>query len=181
MITMLGGGCTSRRNQKLREQLGITYGIRASQDWRLDRGLFTSSSARVTAETAHGLAETSKSVDELATADVPDAELDKSKQNLIRALPAQFETNAATAEAFAELALHGLPDSWYAHYSDQIRKETAKDVRTVAKTALPAKQMVFAVVGAMAKVRADLDMLYLGDAEARDLYGMPIAKLQPLR
>ncbi|HEY6037992.1 MAG TPA: pitrilysin family protein [Kofleriaceae bacterium] len=176
MTTTLGGGFTSRLNQKLREQLGITYGIRASQDWRLDRGPFTISSALVTAETAHGLAETIKIVDEIATVDVPDAELDKSKQNLIRALPAQFETNAATAEAFAELALHGLPDSWYAHYSDQIRKVTAKDVRTVAKTAIPAKQMVFAVVGDMAKVRADLDKLNLGDAETRDLYGMPIAK-----
>jgi zinc protease len=117
-----------------------------------------------------------KIVDDLAATDVPAAELDKSKQNLIRALPAQFETNAATAGAFAELALHGLPDSWYAHYADQIRKVTAKDVRAVAKTGIPTKQMVFAVVGDMAKVRADLDKLNLGEAETRDLYGMPVAK-----
>jgi len=176
LTTTLGGGFTSRLNQKLREQLGITYGIRASQDWRLDRGPFTISSALVTAETAHGLTETLKIVDDLATTDVPDAELEKSKQNLIRALPAQFETNAATAAAFSELALHGLPDSWYAHYSDQIRKVTAKDVRAVAKSAIPSKQMVFAVVGDMAKVRADLDKLNLGEAETRDLYGMPVSK-----
>ena len=176
LTTTLGGGFTSRLNQKLREQLGITYGIRAAQDWRLDRGPFTISSALVTAETAHGLTETIKIVDDLATTDVPEAELEKSKQNLIRALPAQFETNAATAAAFSELALHGLPDSWYAHYSDQIRKVTAKDVRGVAKSAIPSKQMVFAVVGDMAKVRADLDKLNLGEAETRDLYGMPISK-----
>jgi hypothetical protein len=36
--------------------------------------------------------------------------------------------------------------------------------------------MVFAVVGDMAKVRADLDKLNLGDAETRDLYGMPMSK-----
>jgi zinc protease len=176
MTTTLGGGFTSRLNQKLREQLGITYGIRASQDWRLARGPFTISSALVTAETAHGLAETIKIVDDLAAIDVPATELDKSKQNLIRALPAQFETNAATTGAFAELALHGLPDSWYARYSDQIRKVTAKDVRAVAKTGIPTKQMVFAVVGDMAKVRADLDKLNLGEAEARDVYGMPVSK-----
>ena len=176
MTNTLGGGFTSRLNQKLREQLGITYGVRAGQDWRLDRGPFTISSALVTAETAHGLAETVKIVDDMAATDVPAAELEKSKQNLIRALPAQFDTNAATAEAFAELALHGLPDSWYAHYSDQIRKVTAKDVRTVAKSGIPTKQMVFAVVGDMAKVRADLDKLNLGEAETRDLYGMPISK-----
>jgi zinc protease len=175
LTTTLGGGFTSRLNQKLREELGITYGIRAGQDWRLARGPFTISSALVTAETAHGLTETLKIVDDLASTDVPATELDKSKQNLIRALPAQFETNAATAGAFAELALHGLPDRWYARYADAIRKVTAKDVRAVAKSAIPSGKMVFAVVGDMAKVRADLDKLNLGEPELRDLYGMPIA------
>ncbi|MEO8548673.1 MAG: pitrilysin family protein [Kofleriaceae bacterium] len=175
LTNTLGGSFTSRLNQRLREQLGITYGIRAGQDWRLSRGPFTISSALVTAETAHGLAETIKIVDDLAANDVPAAELEKAKQNLIRALPAQFDTNAATAGAFAELVLHGLPDSWYARYADSIRKVTAKDVRAVAKSAIPSGKMVFAVVGDMAKVRADLDKLNLGDAELRDLYGMPIA------
>ncbi len=108
LTTTLGGGFTSRLNQKLREQLGITYGIRASQEWRTSRGPFAISSALVTAETAHGLTETIKIVDDLAATDIGAEELEKSKQNLIRALPAQFETNAATVGAFAELALHGL-------------------------------------------------------------------------
>jgi len=101
-------------------------------------------------------------------------ELEKSKQNLIRALPAQFETNAATAASFAELALHGLPDDWYAHYAGNVRKVTAADVKALANTALPSKQMVFAIVGDMSKVRADLDALHLGTAEMHDLYGMPM-------
>ncbi|MEO6772568.1 MAG: pitrilysin family protein [Kofleriaceae bacterium] len=174
MTTTLGGGFTSRLNQRLREQLGITYGIRAGQDWRLARGPFTISSALVTAETAHGLTETIKIVDDLAATDLPAAELDKSKQNLIRALPAQFGTNASTADAFADLVLHGLPDSWYARYAAQIRKVTANDVRAVAKSAIPSKRMVFAVVGDLAKVHADLDKLNLGEAETRDAYGMPV-------
>ncbi len=68
------------------------------------------------------------------------------------------------------------PDSWYAHYADAIRKVTAKDVRGVAKSAIPSGKMVFAVVGDLAKVQADLVKLGLGDPELRDLYGMPIAK-----
>jgi len=67
---------------------------------------------------------------DLATNDVPAAELEKSKQNIIRALPAMFDTNAATASAFADLALHGLPD-YYATYAQGIRKVTAKDVKAV--------------------------------------------------
>lgn len=176
LITTLGGGFTSRLNQKLREELGITYGIRAGQEWRTSRGPFTISSALVTAETAHGLTETIKIVDQLTGVEVPAAELEKSKQNLIRALPAQFATNAGTAGSFAQLALHGLPDSWYARYADAIRKVTAKDVRAVAVSVIPSGKMVFAVVGDLAKVQADLAKLGLGDPEMRDLYGMPIAK-----
>jgi zinc protease len=175
LTTTLGGGFTSRLTQKLREGLGITYGINAGQDWRLARGPFAISSAIVTPETAHGLTETIKIVDDLTTTDIPAAELDKSKQNLIRALPAQFGTNAATTAAFAELALHGLPDSWYAHYADAIRKVTAKDVRALAKSTIPSKNMVFAVVGDMSKVRTELDKLGLGEPELRDNYGVPIA------
>lgn len=174
LTTTLGGGFTSRLNQKLREGLGITYGISAGQDWRLARGPFGISSAIVTAETAHGLTEATKIVDDFAATDIPDAELEKSKENLIRALPAQFGTNAATVGAFAELALHGLPDSWYARYADSIRKVTAKDVRAVAKSAIPSSKMVFAVVGDMAKVRTDLEKLGLGEPELRDNYGVPI-------
>jgi zinc protease len=175
LTSTLGGSFTSRLNQRLREGLGITYGISASQDYRVARGPFGISSAIVTAETAHGLSETLKIVDDLATTEMTAEELDKSKQHLIRALPAQFGSNASTAGAFAELALHGLPDSWYARYSDSIRKVTAKDVRTVAKSAIPSGKMVFAVVGDLAKMRADVDKLGLGDAEVRDSYGVPIA------
>ena len=176
LTNTLGGGFTSRLNQKLREQLGITYGINAGQEWRMSRGPFTIASALVTPETAHGLTETIKILDELATTELPAAELEKSRQNLIRALPAQFATNAGTASAFAELALHGLPDRWYARYADSIRKVTAKEVRGIAKSAIPSAKMVFAVVGDLAKVRAGLATLGLGDPEVRDSYGMPIAK-----
>ena len=108
----LGGGFTSRLVQRLREQLGITYGAHAGMDWRLAPGPFVISSAIVTPSTGQGIGEMLKILDDLAATDLPAEELEKSKQNLIRALPSQFETNAATAGAFAELALHGLPDDW---------------------------------------------------------------------
>jgi len=174
MANALGGGFTSRLNQRLREQLGITYGIGASMDWRAQPGPFSISTAIVAAETAHGISEALKIVDDLAATDVPAAELDKAKQNLIRALPAQFETNAGTAASFAELALHGLPDDWYAHYADQIRRVAAADVRAVAKSAIPSGRLVIAVVGDMGKVRGELDKLGLGEPVMHDLYGVPV-------
>src|ERR1043165_5929881 len=96
-------------------------------------------------------------LDDIATTDVPAEELEKAKQNLIRALPAQFDTNAATADSFADLVLQGLPDAWYAGYAAGIKKVTAKDVKQVAKTIVPSKSMVISIVGDMTKIRAGID------------------------
>lgn len=162
--------------QRLREQLGITYGAGAGMSYRVARGPFVISTAIVTPETGKGLAEIVTMLDDLATKNVPADELEKSKQNLIRALPSLFETNASTSAAFADLVVHGLPDTWYASYAANIRKVTAKDVKAAAKAIIPSNKMVFAVVGDLAKIRADLDKLGLGTPAMFDLYGQPLAK-----
>jgi zinc protease len=174
--TTLGDGFTSRLVQRLREQLGITYGARARMDWRIARGPFEISTAIVTAATGQGVSETLKMVDELTTADIPAAELDKSKQNLIRALPARFETNASTASAFAELALQDLPANWYARYADSVRKVTAKDVKAAARSIVPTRSLIISIVGDLSKVRADLDKLGLGDPAMFDPYGSALKR-----
>ncbi len=174
--TVLGDGFTSRLTQRLREQLGITYNAGAVMDWRRAPGPFVIASAIVTPETARGLSEIIKLVDDLATTDVPAEELEKAKQNMIRALPSHFDTNSSTVDAFVELVRHGLPDDWYTRYASSVRKVTARDVKSVARTVVPSKRLVFAVVGDMTKVRADLDKLGLGEPALHDLYGMPLKK-----
>jgi zinc protease len=174
MTSTLGGGFTSRLVQTLREKMGITYGAHAGMDWRRAPGPFVISTAIVTPATGQGLAKTIEILDDLATKELSAEELEKSKQNLIRALPAEFETNAATAGAFAELALLGLPDDYYAHYADAIRKVTAKDVKVAASTLTPSKKMVISIVGDMSKIRGDLDKLGLGEPAMHDLYGLPL-------
>lgn len=174
LSSTLGGGFTSRLVQRLREQMGITYGARAGMDYRVVPGPFVISTAIVTPETARGIGEIIKIVDDLATNDVPAEELEKSKENLIRALPDLFQTNGATAGTLGDLAIHGLPDNWYATYAANIRKVTAKDVKAAAKQFIPSKNMVISIVGDMAKIRTDLDKLNLGEPVMHDLYGMPL-------
>lgn len=176
LASTLGGGFTSRLVQRLREQLGITYGARAGMDYRLATGPFIIATAIVTPETATGLTEIMKMLDTLASEDVPAEELEKSKQNLIRALPSSFGTNAATAGTFADLALHGLPDDYYATYADNIAKVTAADVKSVAANVTPSKNMVISIVGDMSKIREGVDKLGFGEAMMHDLYGMPLKK-----
>ena len=103
-------------------------------------------------------------------------ELEKSKQNIIRALPSMFGTNSSTAAAYADLALHGLPDNYYATYAAAIRKVTAKDVKAAAKTVVPTSKLVIAIVGDLSKIMPEVDKIGLGAPAMHDLYGMPIAK-----
>jgi len=174
MRTILGDGFTSRLTQRLREQLGITYGAGAGMQWRRARGPFVISTAIVTDKTAVGIAETIKILDDLASTEASAAELDKAKQNLIRALPAQFETNTRTAAAFVELAVHGLPDDWYARFAGAVGVVTAAEVKAAAKALIPSGTMAIAIVGDLAKFRPELDKLGLGAAAAFDLEGAPL-------
>lgn len=172
--TTLGGGFTSRLTQRLREQLGITYGAGARMAWWRIPGPFVIASAIATPKTATGISEVVKILDDLTASEVSAAELDKAKLNLVRALPSEFDSNAETAAAFAELALHGLPDDWYARFADQIRKVTAAEVKAAAKALIPSGTMAVAIVGDLAKIRPELDQLGLGDAAAYDLDAMPV-------
>ncbi|HEY2735143.1 MAG TPA: pitrilysin family protein, partial [Polyangiales bacterium] len=172
--TVLGDGFTSRLVQRLREQLGITYAASADMQWRNSGGPFVIATAIDTPETARGVSEILKLVDALATSDVPSAELEKSKESMIRALPAEFETNENTVDAFAELVQLGLPDDFYAHYADGVRAVTAADVKSAAKTLLPSGRLVFSLVGDLKKVRGAIDRLKLGAAQLYDPAGKPI-------
>ena len=98
LATTLGGGFTSRLIQRLREQLGITYGAHAGDGLSRRAGAVRDLDRdRHAGDRAGPRRDRRRSSTTLATTDVPAEELEKSKQNLIRALPAKFETNAATA------------------------------------------------------------------------------------
>jgi zinc protease len=167
--TIVGGGFTGRVTQRLREQLGIIYHASTDMAWAVAPGPFAIGVAIATPETAIGLAEILAIVDDLSTRDAPAGELEKAKQNLVRALPEKFATNAATADAFADLAQLGLPDDTYAHFADGIRKVTAADVRACAQALLPPGKLVFAIVGDLAKIRGSLAKLGLGPPARYDL------------
>ncbi len=174
--TAFGDGFTSRLTQTLREKMGIVYNAGAVADWRLAPGPFYVSTAIQTPSTGQGIGKVLEILDDLAKNGLPKEELDKAKQNIIRALPATFGTNAGVAGAFAELALQGLPDNWYATYAASVRTVTAAQVKAIAKAAMPSNKVVISIVGDYTKIKPEIDKLSLGDPAMHDLYGVPAAK-----
>jgi len=169
-----GGGFTGRVTQRLREQLGIIYHASTDIDWRVAPGPFVIGAGIATPETATGISEVFKILDDVATNEAPAAELDKAKLNLVRALPDKFATNAATAATFAELALLHLPDDWYAGFADGVRRVTAADVKAAGKVTLTSGKMSVSIVGDLAKIRPAIDKLGLGAAIPYSLDGIAL-------
>ena len=171
--TAFGDGFTSRLTQTLREKMGIVYNASAFADWRLAPGPFFVSTAIQTPSTGQGVGKVLEILDDLAKNGLPAEELDKAKQNIIRALPSTFGTNAGVAGAFAELALHGLPDNWYSTYAASVRTVTSAQVKAIAKATMPSGKVVISIVGDYTKIKPEIDKLSLGDPAMHDLYGLP--------
>lgn len=177
--TALGGGFTSRLTQRLREELGITYGASAVMDWRMRPGPFFVGTAIESAQTASGVVEILAILRDLASRELSPEELEKTKQSLIRALPTELESNLATTTALAGLVQLGLPATWHATYAANLRKVTARQVRAAAASLLPTGKLVVAAVGDRAALGALAQALtplgYRAPPVAHDAAGAPLS------
>jgi zinc protease len=143
--TATGGSFASRLNNRLREQLGYTYGIRSTY-WRGQwSGSWSILSSLKTANTVDGLKEILAIVENVRTTPLPATELDKAKTLMTRALPQDFETNGSIVGAYRDVVITGRPLTWFASYADNVRKVTAED--TKASAADDWKSLAIVVVG----------------------------------
>jgi zinc protease len=173
LLNLLGGTYTSRLNNRLREQLGYTYGVGAAASYYHDTGSIVVESAIATPRTPDGLAEILRIVGETTRTAVPAEELTASQQNLVRGLPLWFASNDDIADAFAGTALIGLPDDWFDGYAARVRAVTAAEVQAVARRLLAAERLVAVVVGPMGTLEGSLARLGFGRPRRYDPDGVP--------
>jgi zinc protease len=148
MNAVLGGQFVSRVNLKLREEKAVTYGARTGFDWRRGPAPFslaTSVQSKATIEALHdSLAEI---VSIRGSRPATEAELDMAKASLTRGYPRGFETVQQVARAVAQLALHGLPDSYFSEFVPKVNAVTEADVTRVAAQHLDPARIAVVVVG----------------------------------
>ena len=89
--TALGGSFTSRLNNRLREQLGYTYGAGSSFWLGAHSGTWSASTSLKTEVTIDGVREALALIESMRTAELPADELARAKQLLVRRLPTRFE------------------------------------------------------------------------------------------
>ncbi|MCC6644947.1 MAG: insulinase family protein [Polyangiaceae bacterium] len=162
MNTILGGSFSSRLNMNLREKHAYTYGASSRFDARRGVGPFVAGGAIVRDATGKALKEIFAELDRIRDEPVTADELELAKSAIIERLPAQIETNAATASFLASLPLYGLPLDELDRRVARVRAVTREDVQRVARRALDPRTMRVVMVGDHDKIAADVAALGLG-------------------
>ncbi|WP_437678818.1 M16 family metallopeptidase [Sorangium sp. So ce131] len=162
MNTLLGGQFSSRLNLNLREKHAYTYGARSSFDMRHGPGPFSAGGAIVRENTGPAVREILAEIDRMRREPVTIEELADAKANLIRQLPARFETAGATASTIASLAIYGLPLDEFATRPARIQRITPVDVQRVAQQYLVPEQLRVVLVGDAGAIGEQLSALQLG-------------------
>ena len=160
MNSVLGGQFVSRVNLKLREEKGYTYGARTGFDWRRGRAPFAVHTSVHTAATADAVKDAHAEIAGLRGArPVTEKELSLAKASLTRGYPRNFETAGNVARAVAQLALYGLPDTYFQEFMPKVNGVSADDVTRVAATHLDPARLTTLVVGDHSAIAESLSRL----------------------
>jgi zinc protease len=173
MNNAFGGTFSSRLNLNLREDKGYTYGAFSTFVMRKSAGPFFALAGVRTDVTGPSLAEMLKEAAGMSTRPPTDKELSNAKENLVRSLPGDFETDQSTRNSFATLYIYQLGLDYWAKYPALI---SAIDASTVVKTAtkyLAADRLHVVAVGDKAKILPQLQKVdpAFGSPEIRDADG----------
>ncbi|GIW88427.1 MAG: peptidase M16 [Isosphaeraceae bacterium] len=157
---ILGGQFSSRLNARLREEKGLTYGIRSHFDTRRGPGPF-SIAASLQADRLHEAlsaihAETSNL---LAEHPPTPSEIDDARRSLIEGQARHFETPAALVARYATLFLHDLPLDEHARLPDRLHALDIPSLLEASRRHVHPESFVYALVADADQVQPALESL----------------------
>jgi len=162
--TVLGGQFVSRVNLNLREDKGYTYGARTGIDMRRGMGPFVFQTSVQTEVTAPAITEALREIHDIRDGRPPTAaELETARAAVTLGFPRGFETAQQVSRSVAQLALHGLPDSYFEEFVPEVNRVTIDDLARVAATYLDPARMVTLVVGDRERIGDSLASLGMGE------------------
>jgi predicted Zn-dependent peptidase len=148
MNAVLGGQFVSRINLKLREEKGYTYGARTGFDWRRGISPFVLQASVHTAATADAIRDSFAEIEALRGSRPPsDVEMSLAKASLTRGYPRNFETAPQVARAVTQLALYGLPDTYFEEFIPKVNAVQQSDVLRAAERYVDPSRTTTLVVG----------------------------------
>jgi predicted Zn-dependent peptidase len=163
MNALLGGQFVSRINLKLREEKGYTYGARTGFDWHKGASPFALQASVHTAATADAIQDSLAEIEAIRGPRPPTPdELSLAKASLTRGYPRNFETAQQVGRAVAQLALYGLPDTYFAEFIPKVNGVTADHIVAAAAGYLDPERLTTLIVGDHAAIADSLQSLGFG-------------------
>jgi zinc protease len=166
MNAVLGGQFVSRVMLKLREEKGFTYGARTGFDWRRGLAPFALQTSVQTRSTAEAIQDSLQEIAAVRDTRPPTPEeMALSKASLTRGYPRNFETAQQVARSVAQLALYGLPDTYFEEFTPKINAVSSDAVLAAAAKYLDPSRLTTLVVGDHAAIGESLEALGLGQPQ----------------
>ena len=147
LSTLLGGGMSSRLFQKLREEMGVGYYIRANQDSYTDHGLFTISAGVDTKRIEEVISTLIDECVKVINEPISNEELKKVKDYISGSFVLGLETSDSQAEY---CAVHQILKGKVENPTDEIakiQKVTAEEVKDVARKIFVDERLNLAIIG----------------------------------
>ena len=147
LSTLLGGGMSSRLFQKLREEMGVGYYIRANQDSYTDHGLFMISAGVDTKRIDEVITTLMDECSKIINEPISDDELKKVKDYISGSFVLGLETSDSQAEY---CAVHQILKGKVENPTEEIakiQKVTAEEVKDVARKIFVDERLNLAIIG----------------------------------
>jgi len=142
---ILGGAFASRLNQKVRDDLGLTYSISSHFDARAGTGSFEISTFARNEKVSEALKNTLQVAKQFSSGDVTESELNASKALLVGQFPAAIETVDRLAFNLLALRLYGVPDSYLVNFFDNVNSVRLRDLNETIRKHIKVDQMKIVV------------------------------------
>lgn len=143
-----GGGFVSRLTEEVREKRGLSYSVYSHFSPGLHAGAFTIG-LQTRPDQAAQATQVARDVLTRFVADGPTpAELRAAKDNLIGGFALRIDSNRKLLGNVVNIASHGLPLDYLAHWRQRIEAITVSDIRAAMQRKLQPGRMVTIVLGA---------------------------------
>lgn len=144
---ILGGGFASRLNQKIRDDLGLTYSIQSYFDVRKDKGSFDVMTFTKNETAGKTLDETLNVISDYVKNGAQDSEISAGRNLLIGQFPRAIETADRLAYNLLALDFYGIPTDYLVNYNKTVAGLDAKDANQAFKKIVDPSKLKIVVYG----------------------------------
>ena len=139
--TVLGGAFSSRLNDRVRKDLGLTYNIGSGFDARLQTGPFAIETFTKNATAGQTVSESLKVLEQMKTQGATKEEVERTKGYLMGIFPAAIETPEKFAFNLLILRHYGIPDTYLSNYIHDIDALSVGEINRAMAKAIDSKNI----------------------------------------